>query len=130
MMIPKIGTEVTVKVRHPQWSNAHAYASGVIREFEEFTGTVLPIEKWQNPREVLNLSTEVRKFPRRMLYLSDIVEIGGKKVKPKIKVAQTRVLHVQGSKGDVYTVTVGDGFKTCTCAGFTFRRNCRHVNAI
>ena len=38
------------------------------------------------------------------------------------------VLEVQGSKGAVYRVDVEA--KTCTCPGFTFRGNCKHVEAL
>ena len=35
------------------------------------------------------------------------------------------VLEVKGSKGNSYFVNVEE--KTCTCPGFTFRGNCKHV---
>ena len=38
------------------------------------------------------------------------------------------VLEVQGSKGNSYWVNVQD--KTCTCPGFTFRGNCKHVESV
>lgn len=35
---------------------------------------------------------------------------------------------VQGSRGGVYTVKVyADGRKECTCAGFKYRGNCKHL---
>jgi len=34
---------------------------------------------------------------------------------------------VQGSKGNTYTVRSQGGQWTCTCAGFGWRRKCRHV---
>jgi len=34
---------------------------------------------------------------------------------------------VKGSKGDVYTVTENRGSWSCTCSGFKFRNQCRHV---
>lgn len=42
--------------------------------------------------------------------------------------AQPMVLEVQGSKGAVYRVNVEE--KTCTCPGYTFRGNCKHVEAL
>ena len=36
----------------------------------------------------------------------------------------------QGSKGDTYMVTNDRGNWTCTCAGFGFRRRCRHISEI
>ena len=37
---------------------------------------------------------------------------------------------VKGSKGNEYTVSVTDGQWSCTCAGFGFRRKCRHIKEI
>ena len=37
---------------------------------------------------------------------------------------------VKGSKGNEYKVSVTDGVWSCTCAGFGFRRKCRHIQEI
>ena len=37
---------------------------------------------------------------------------------------------VLGSKGAVYTVTNDRGSWTCTCSGFKFRGQCRHVESL
>lgn len=39
-----------------------------------------------------------------------------------------RVIEVKGSKGDVYKVTELNGNYSCTCSGFKFRGQCRHVS--
>ena len=41
-----------------------------------------------------------------------------------------RVWEVAGSKGDVYKVTELDGHLNCTCSGFRFRGDCKHVKSI
>ena len=41
-----------------------------------------------------------------------------------------RVIEVQGSKGDVYKVTELNGNYSCTCSGFKFRGDCKHVKSI
>lgn len=41
-----------------------------------------------------------------------------------------RVWEVQGSKGDVYKVTEVNGNLSCTCSGFQFRGNCRHIKGL
>lgn len=52
----------------------------------------------------------------------------------RVKVAaekpQGRVIEVQGSRGDVYRVTELDGRWTCTCSGFKFRGDCKHVKQV
>lgn len=37
---------------------------------------------------------------------------------------------VAGSKGSIYTVTENNGLWTCTCSGFKFRNQCRHVTEL
>jgi hypothetical protein len=41
---------------------------------------------------------------------------------------ESNLIEVQGSKGAVYHVD--PEAKTCTCPGFTFRGNCKHVEAL
>ena len=41
-----------------------------------------------------------------------------------------RVWEVAGSKGDVYKVTEANGYLSCTCSGFRFRGDCKHVKRI
>jgi hypothetical protein len=41
-----------------------------------------------------------------------------------------RVTQVHGSKGDVYQVTELNGNWACTCSGFKFRGDCKHVKSV
>jgi hypothetical protein len=41
-----------------------------------------------------------------------------------------RTWKIQGSKGDVYTVTDDSGTLTCSCSGFKFRGACKHIGQI
>ena len=43
---------------------------------------------------------------------------------------QGRTWTVKGSKGDEYKVTELDGNLNCTCSGFKFRGDCKHVKSI
>jgi len=41
----------------------------------------------------------------------------------------TKFVYVPGSKGNEYMVTVVNGFGVeCTCLGYTYRRQCKHLN--
>ena len=40
---------------------------------------------------------------------------------------ETRTYTIKGRKGYPYTVTDHGGTWTCTCAGFGWRRKCRHI---
>lgn len=41
-----------------------------------------------------------------------------------------RVWEVKGSKGDIYKVSELNGAYSCTCSGFKFRGQCKHVESI
>jgi hypothetical protein len=41
-----------------------------------------------------------------------------------------RVIEVQGSRGDVYKLTELNGNWSCTCSGFKFRSQCRHIESL
>ena len=46
------------------------------------------------------------------------------------EVPEGRVIEVTGSKGDVYKVTELRGAWSCTCSGFKFRGDCRHIKGV
>lgn len=46
---------------------------------------------------------------------------------PEKKVFHNKKWKVKGSKGDIYTVSITNNHWNCTCSGFGFRRNCKHV---
>lgn len=41
-----------------------------------------------------------------------------------------RVIEVQGSKGDIYKVSELNGAWSCTCSGFKFRGDCKHIKSV
>jgi hypothetical protein len=45
-------------------------------------------------------------------------------------VAGEKSWSVKGSKGNTYTVKLSQGAYSCTCPGYGFRRNCRHITEI
>lgn len=49
------------------------------------------------------------------------------KVEVAEEVPEGKTYEVKGSKGDVYKVTEHNGNYACTCSGFKFRGQCRHI---
>jgi hypothetical protein len=52
------------------------------------------------------------------------------KIQLKEEEPEGRVIEVTGSKGDVYRVTELNGNYSCTCSGFKFRGDCKHVKSV
>ena len=130
-MIPKIGSEVTVTVRNAMADFRHLYGSGVITEHVTFKGTVAPTERWQDAKGTLNLTTGIKSFPVRSIDMARVVSINGVKSKSvKAAVSKTRTWIVAGSRGQNYTVTEENGRRSCTCVGFGFRHQCKHLNMV
>lgn len=118
-----IGTTVTVTVHNTAWAHKHRYAYHVPKVLR-YTGKVTATPKWAG--DDLALTTGERKFPVRLLNRSDILAVDGQAVAAP-PAATNRSWVVEGSKGNSYTVTEERGHWNCTCSGFQFKKQCKHV---
>jgi hypothetical protein len=117
-----VGDNVTIRVRDPR--NARVFAAGVVREFNEYTGKILPNPKWV-AQDAITLSTGISEFPFRVIDRERIIGLG--EAAP-VAVSRSETFVVQGSKpGSTYTVTRDGSHWSCTCVGFGFRKDCKHV---
>ena len=116
-----VGDTVSIRVRDPR--NAVVFASGVVRQFNEYTGKILPNPKWVSSDSIC-ISTGESHFPFRVIDRERIIELG----EPVAIVSRSETFIVQGSKpGSTYTVTRDGLHWSCTCVGFGFRKDCKHV---
>jgi hypothetical protein len=46
---------------------------------------------------------------------------------PALPTPGTASYAMYGSKGDIYTITYDGRFWSCTCRGYEFRKDCRHI---
>jgi hypothetical protein len=116
-----VGDVVTIRVRDPR--NAAIFASGVVREFNEYSGKILPNPKWV-AQDAITLSTGISEFPFRIIDRERIIELG----EPVAIATRSETFVVHGSKpGSTYTVTRDGSHWSCTCVGFGFRKDCKHV---
>lgn len=121
----QVGNDVVIKVKHPLWDVRHLYARGVAGpEFEYYSGTVIQY-KHSNPDEITITTSDPRVAFRR-IHRSRIVEVNDNKHEYVAAKARETIV-VQGSKGDSYIVTKENGKVSCTCAGYSFRKSCRHT---
>ena len=76
------------------------------------------IKVFRNP---IRMDTRGRKF---------VVNPVQFKTKLKEEEPEGRVWTVKGSKGDEYKVSELNGNWSCTCSGFKFRGDCKHVKSV
>lgn len=113
-------------VRNPMYDKRHIYQFH-IDEFDVFYGDQLPLPSWVD-RDSICISAPDLPAKMRIIPKCQVVKIDDKQVEFKQKLANTpQVIQVPGSKGASYTVTIHGAKKTCTCAGFSFRRSCKHI---
>jgi hypothetical protein len=93
-----------------------------------YSGEEMPLPKWVE-YPAIALSTGDRQFPVRIIAKNNIIKINDNIVEPKFvaEPVAKRIIKVSGSKGSTYLVTIDGKYKSCTCSGFQFRRNCRHI---
>lgn len=103
---------------------------------ENYVGVILPNYPIDG-NDVISLSTDLpayHRFPRRIInkkYIISIEKVGSKEQVTFTKpVEAAKTFQVKGSKGDIYTVKQEGSRFTCNCAGFGFRRTCKHVTSV
>jgi hypothetical protein len=116
-----VGDTVSIRVRDAR--NPAVYASGVVTSYHEYSGKILPNPKWVSSDSIC-ISTGDTHFPFRIIDRERILELGN----APVAVSRSETFIVQGSKpGSTYTVTRDGSHWSCTCVGFGFRKDCKHV---
>lgn len=117
-----------VVTSNPLYAEKNRYAFNQPKEIV-YEGDIAPLPKWAATGSVA-LTTGNPNFPIRIIDQSLIISVDGNDVvveKSKV-LPDIRTVTITGSKGDKYIVTITPQGKSCTCSGFSFRRNCRHLN--
>ena len=127
--IPEVGSQIEVEMGNPLPMSARFRG---MPDSSVYRGFVLKPLNWIDPDDFC-LSTNTPEVPIRILdsklirairYI-DGTEVAPAKVEEKPKV---RVWTIDGSKGNVYTVTLNGGKFTCNCQAGQFGRYCKHVD--
>ena len=120
----KIGDTVTVQVRDAR--TASLYASGVVREWNQYTGTIVPNLKGFAD-DVFCMTTGDPIFPVRVIEKARCSVFLQSQL-PTPAASSKRIFSVKASKpGSTYTVTQDGSHWSCTCVGFGFRKDCKHI---
>lgn len=112
-----IGQDITINVR-----SADRLTPKLINTY---TGKVLPNPRWVGP-DCICLSTGQTQFPFRVIDLDRIIGSGISNTTKQQPDTETHI--VAGTKpGSSYTVTRNGSHWSCTCVGFGFRKDCKHI---
>lgn len=128
--IPIVGSFVRLTTRWP-------HCSGYSTQDQMFMGTIVNIPSyWSQHKDVDTLAIETGnpQHPISLINLERIVDVeyikGSSKLATKVSNPVIITVTVAGSKGKVYNVESRDGKWTCTCTGFEFRNQCKHINQV
>lgn len=89
-------------------------------------GRVVANDSWMTPDQFV-VETGNPDYPKSIIslhYVKDIEYVSGSSVTVDL---EDFVQTVTGSRGEAYTVARKNQAWTCTCTGFKFRRNCKHI---
>lgn len=119
--IPAVDSEVTV-----EWINAISRSQiPPGPEVSVFKGKVVKPYKWLSDREFCITGDD--QMPVRVINMKSVRSIELHSGSTQTVNTDAKVFTVNGSKGDVYTVTSNSQGWTCTCKGFEFRKTCKHI---
>lgn len=124
MQVPTVGSVVKVRASFRQGPMMIPPRPA----FTVFEGKILPSYKWLTDREFCMSGDS--DYPIRVINMDmvdgiELVSGNFKEVK-----TDTQVFVVEGSKGNKYTVTKNKQGWKCTCPGFGFRGQCKHVSEL
>lgn len=91
-----------------------------VPEFVEYEGQETSLKHVDNKTH-LCLTTGLKDFPIRVIDRNLILGSA------PVTITATTTKIVKGSKGQDYILTQTNNKWTCTCPGFEFRGNCKHV---
>ena len=92
-----------------------------------FTGTLIPNPEWVAD-DCITMQLEDRSLaviPKRDIIFEPVD--GAPFFNSIASIVPSASYQVKGSKGNLYTVTRTGKIWSCTCTGFQFRRDCKHV---
>lgn len=117
-----------ITVRNPLYLIRDCYFFE-IPEFKEYEGVETTL-KHIDSKQYLCLTTGMKDFPVRVIDRSMIVN---SQKQPLFVLDEffgiTERRKVEGSKGNTYELTKTNGKWSCTCPGFEYRKDCKHVRA-
>lgn len=124
--IPNVGSrvKVTFKERNYYYFTYKTEPYKIV----SYEGTVIHSEKWQKPTTFAMTGDSVTR--KRVIDIASVhaIEYFSGSAKPKID-GKLRSFIVK-SKNNKYLVTLADRNFQCSCIGFSYHKNCKHIKAV
>lgn len=123
-MIPAVNSTVTLTFKNDGPPSTLFQVEPTI----DITGKVVNTPPWVKDPNCFAIFVANTPVPLRIINSKHVLAINGMEqgTEPEAKV---ETFTVAGSKGDAYTVTSENGRWACTCVGFGFRKDCKHIQA-
>ena len=121
---PQVGKTVRVTTRYPD----HYYWARSPWQDQTYEGTVMAPDRSVPQGSFFLHTPQTPEYPLRAIALARVIALEyADGSAPPTTPSDVRVWQVEGSRGTVYTVTEAQGQRRCTCPGFQFRKDCKHV---
>jgi len=112
-----------IKVKDPRHAKRHLYGIH-IPETYFIEGEQVDTPKWVGyPAITLKVGSAIRIIEKQNIIEIDNTSFVVSLSTPK----KIKIIEVKGSKGDLYQVTLGEKYDSCTCHAFMFRKSCKHI---
>lgn len=120
---------LTVRIKDVRWEARDRYAAGVVQEFHDYTGDLVPRFPWLDDNWFV-LTTGDKDAPFRILHKDGII-CGWLRSSSQQPVDQ-RFVSVTGKSGKRHSVYLSDdGLQfTCDCTSYSYRRRCSHIDEV
>lgn len=124
MRVPTVGSIVKVRTRYSQGPRMIPPQP----DHTIYEGKVLSPYKWLNDRQFCISGDD--NWPIRVISMDLVEDIDLLSGEFKTIDTGVKTYEVAGSKGNKYIVTRNSKGWSCTCAGFQFRKQCKHVSEL
>ena len=124
IQVPSVDSRVRIRVRN-------TFAPNMIPpgpDSREYQGQVLKSYRWLTDRQFC-LEGDAD-WPIRVINIDSVIDMEVLSGQLHDVDVSTESWDVAGSRGNKYQVTRDQRGWTCTCTGFQFRRQCRHVTEL
>ena len=126
--MPEAGCRIAITFAFPSYVLGHEGISKTT-----ITGIVEPATKFTPPnfvRLVTDFDSPVRIREIPLHRITGIEYNDGRAAGREVAHDDTRTWVVEGSRGSRYSVVRTKNSWTCTCPGFQFRKNCKHITEL